>query len=80
MALSIRNYLNERFGLSVGTLTPDEAAEILESRGVSIETAKELRKLIGKLEDAVYTGKGDEASEMEEDICKLVKQIEKGIR
>jgi hypothetical protein len=80
LALSIRNYLNERFGLSVGTLTSDEAAVILESRGVSIETAKELRKLIGKLEDAVYTGKGDEAFEMEEDICKLVKQIEKGIR
>lgn len=80
LTLSIRNYLNERFGLSVGTLTPDEAAEILESRGVSIETAKELRKLIGRLEDAVYTGKGDEAFEMEEDIRKLVKQIEKEIR
>lgn len=80
LALSIRNYLNERFGLSVGTLTPDEAAEILESRGVSIETAKELRKLIGKLEDAVYTGKGDEASEMGKQIPKLVKQIKREIR
>ena len=80
LALSIRNYLNERFGLSVGTLTSDEAAVILESRGVSIETAKELRKLIGKLEDAVYTGKGDEASEMGKQIPKLVKQIKREIR
>jgi len=80
LALSIRNYLNERFGLSVGTLTSDEAAEILESQSVSIETAKELRKLIGRLEDAVYTGKGDEASEMGKQIPKLVKQIEREIR
>jgi hypothetical protein len=80
LILSIRNYLNERFGLFVGTLTPAEAAEILESRGVSIETAKKLRKLIGGLEDAVYTGKGHEASEMGKDIPKLVKQIEREIR
>ncbi|MBW1861480.1 MAG: BatD family protein, partial [Deltaproteobacteria bacterium] len=80
LTLSIRNYLNERFGLSVGTLTSDEAAVILESHGVNIETAKKMRKLIGKLEDAVYTGKGDEASEMGKQIPKLVKQIEREIR
>jgi len=80
LALSIRNYLNDRFGLSAGTLTSDEAGVILESRGVSIETAKELRKLIGKLEDAVYTGKGDEDSEMGKQIPKLAKQIEREIR
>lgn len=80
LALSIRNYLNERFGLSVGTLTSDEAAEILESRGVSIETAENLRKLIRSLEDAVYTGKGAEASEMGKQIPELVKQIEREIR
>lgn len=80
LALSIRNYLNGRFGLSIGTLTSDEAAEILKSRGVSIETAENLQKLIRSLEDAVYTGKGAEASEMGKLICKLVKQIEREIR
>ena len=77
---SIRRYLNERFDLSLGSLTPDEAEDIVVSRGVSATTAERLRTALQKLEDAIYTGKGQETCDMGGDIPKLIKQIEKEIR
>lgn len=77
---SIRQYLNERFDLSLGTLTPDEAADILLSKGVNVATAEKLRAVLQQLEDAVYTGKGQETCVMGEDMPKLIRQIEKEIR
>jgi hypothetical protein len=77
---SIRRYLNERFDLSLGSLTPDEAADIVGSRGVSATTAERLRTALQELEDAIYTGKGQEPCDMGGDIPKLIKQIEKEIR
>ena len=80
MALSVRTYLNDRFGLSLGSLTPDEAAEILESNGVSHDLAQELHSVFQGIEDAIYTGRAQEACPMREDISRLVQQIEKEIR
>ena len=77
---SIRRYLNERFDLSLGSLTPDEAADIMVSRGVNATTAERLRTALQELEDAIYTGKGQETCDMGGDIPKLIKQIEKEIR
>jgi hypothetical protein len=77
---SIRRYLNERFDLSLGSLTPDEAADIVVSRGVSATTAERLRAALQELEDAIYTGKGQETCDMGGDLPKLIKQIEKEIR
>ncbi len=79
LALGIRDYLNDRFGLSLGSLTPNEGAEILESNGVSTDTAQELRVVLQTIEDAVYTGKGHRSSDIHEDIPNLVRQIEKEI-
>jgi len=79
LALHIRDYLNDRFGLSLGSLTPGEGAEILKSNGVSLNTAEKLRAVLERLEDAVYTGKGHEACDIGENIPKLIKQIEKEI-
>lgn len=78
--LSIRDYLNDRFGLSLGSLTPDEASEILQSKGVSLDTAQELRTFLQRAEDAIYTGKGHESGDMGESIPRLVKTIEKESR
>jgi len=80
MISSIRQYLNERFDLSLGTLTANEAVDILRSRRVSFATAERLRKVIESLEDAIYTGKGRETCEIGENIPDLIKQIEKEIR
>ena len=80
LSLTILQYLNDRFNLSHGSLTPDEAADILLSRGVRVETVEMLRGVLQQLEDAVYTGKGHEACDMTEDIPKLIRLIEKEAR
>ena len=80
LILLIRDYMNDRLGLSLGSVTPDEAAVILESRGVTHETINEMRKLVQKLEDAIYTGKGNAPCDMGKDIPKFIRKIEKEIR
>ena len=80
LTLSIRDYLNDRFGLSLGSLTPNEAIEILRSHGVGVGTAEKLQSILKRLEDVIYTGKGHEPCGMGEDISRLIKQIEKEIR
>ncbi len=80
LILYITNYFNNRFGLSLGSLTPDEAAGIMESKGVSPETTNKMKDVIKTLEDAVYTGKGYDGCEMGENIPKLIRQMEKEIR
>jgi BatD DUF11 like domain len=76
----ITGYFNDRFGLSLGSLTPNEAAGILESNNVSPETTGKMKNVIQILEDAVYTGKGHDSCEIGQDIPKLIKQMEKEIR
>ncbi|MCD4716890.1 MAG: BatD family protein [Desulfobacterales bacterium] len=80
LILFITDYFNDRFGLSLGSLTPDEAAGIMESKGVSPETTGKMKNVIKTLEDAVYTGKGHDSCEMGENIPKLIRQVEKEIR
>ena len=76
----IRIYLNERFGLSLGSLTPGEAYEVLRSKGVKHDRAQELREMLKRVENDIYTGRGQERCDTAQDIPKLVKQIEKEIR
>jgi hypothetical protein len=80
LSLCIRDYLNERFGLALGSLTPEEGAEILRSKGVSLDTAQDVRAVLERLEGAVYTGRGGESGDIHEDVPKLIKQIAKEIR
>ena len=79
LAEAIRDYLNNRFNLSIGVLTADEAVRVLLLNGVSSETAEIARKTIQKTEDAVYTGKGQEITDLGKDLKYLVKMIEKEI-
>jgi hypothetical protein len=79
LTVSVRDYLNARFGLLLGSLTPDEAADILTSKGVRAETSEKLRAILREFENAIYTGKGSEPQATGEDLPKLVKQIEKEI-
>ncbi|UCD80464.1 MAG: protein BatD [Desulfobacterales bacterium] len=76
----IRDYLNNRFGLSYGSLTPPEAAQILKTRGVGVDTAEKLENWMRHCENAVYSGKGDEVVRTDEDLVKLIKKIEKESR
>jgi hypothetical protein len=76
----IREYLNHRFGLSYGSLTPQEAVKIVTSRGVGPETAEELGSIIQELENAEFTGRGLETAAIDRDLVQLIKQIEKESR
>ena len=76
----IRDYLNHRFGLSYGSLTPQESVKILISQGVGADTAEALQKIMLQLENAEYTGKGMEASAIDSDLVLLIKRIEKESR
>ncbi len=80
LTLLTKDYLNNRFNMSLGSLTPDEAADILTSKGVSPDTAKKLYDILKKLDDTVYTGKGYETCDAGKDMPELIKQIEKEIR
>ena len=76
----IRDYLNRRFSLAYGALTPGEAGNILNSRGVAADTAAKLQNIMQQLENAEYTGRGSETANVEPDLVQLVKQIEKAVR
>ena len=76
----IRDYLNHRFGLSYGSLTPQEAADILISRGVNGKTAENLQGIMQQMENAEYTGKGHEVAKIDFDLAQLIRQIEKESR
>jgi hypothetical protein len=75
----IREYLNTRCGLAYGSLTPQEAAKLLISRGVRADTADELQSIMQQLEVAEYTGQGDATARVEQDLAPLIKQIEKQV-
>jgi len=77
---AIRGYLNDRLGLSLGSLTPREAFEILQSRGVRPASSQRLQAFLQRLEDDVYSGRGQDVCHMGEDLPALVKEIDKEIR
>jgi hypothetical protein len=74
---AFRDYLNGRFNLSIGTLTPDEAEKLLQAKGVATDTAKKIRTLIQRLENAVYAGDDDKHVDATTDLLRLVKTLEK---
>jgi hypothetical protein len=80
LAELIRHYLNDRFGLSLGSVTAEEAAAILTSNGVSSDATERFRTIFQQLEDAVFTGKGQEPCGTEEKLSELIRQIEKEAR
>lgn len=77
---ALKNYMNSRFNLSIGTLTADEAVNLLKMTGAEDATLERMAWLIRKLENAVYTGRGEGASELTEEASGIVKAIEKEIR
>jgi len=80
LTLAVRGYLNDRFGLSLASLTPDDVHEILRSNGVSQDTAQRLRIILEELENTIFTGRPEQSCQSIGDISKLINQIEKEIR
>ncbi len=76
----IRDYLNHRFGLSYGSLTAQESGRILSSNGVGAATVEKMQTVVQKIENAAYTGRGQEPAAVETDLVPLIKKIEKECR
>ena len=56
MIIAVRDYINDRFQLSVGSLTPAEVPALLVEKGVQPHTAESLRNVLAELEGRIYTG------------------------
>ena len=54
---AVRDYINDRFHLSLGSLTPADVPKLLESKGVDPHTAESLRDVLAELEGRIYTGR-----------------------
>jgi hypothetical protein len=76
----VRDYVNDRFGLDLASLTSEDAAGILTSQGVREETAGRLRDAMQGVEDAIYAGKGQAAHGIGQEIPEIVREIEREIR
>ena len=75
-----QEYLNDRFGLSLGALTPYEAAKILKDGGVSGETADAVRDELTTLEGALYSGGEGAGLSAAGHLSRLVKSAERELR
>ncbi|OGR02002.1 MAG: hypothetical protein A2511_06435 [Deltaproteobacteria bacterium RIFOXYD12_FULL_50_9] len=76
----VRVYINERFGLSVGLITPEEVRVILSERQVARELIDRLHAVLAGLQQAVYTGHGDQPAAPGEDLVELIARIDKEAR
>jgi hypothetical protein len=80
LSVAVREYVNNRFGLNLASLTPEDAIGILTSKGVSPETAGKLRDALQDMEDAIYAGKGRGPVRAGDKIPAVVREIEREIR
>ena len=80
MMTAVRDYMNDRFQLSLGSLTPAHVPKLLIEKGVHLETADRLRKVLEELEGRIYTGGEATCDSASRDIPSIIKQIEKELR
>ncbi len=76
----LREYINNRFNLEFGIITPGDASGILRDKGCSDESAEQMKSLLQSLENSIYTGKGEDTFKSDIGIVKLVNTIEKEIK
>jgi len=53
-ARTVRRYLTDRLDVAGGALTPDEIADLLQQRGVPVNSATACRDLLARLDEAIY--------------------------
>ncbi|MCD6304891.1 MAG: protein BatD [Deltaproteobacteria bacterium] len=80
LSAAVREYVNSRFGLSLASLTPDEAVKILRSHGVGFETAGRLQNALQEMEDAIYAGRPRENVGIAHALPGIIRAIEREIR
>ncbi len=77
---AVRDYMNDRFQLSLGSLTPADVSRLLMEKGVHPDTAAGLRDVLGDLEGRIYTGGEAACGSASRDILEIIKKIEKELR
>jgi hypothetical protein len=77
---AFRDYLNDKYNLSIGTLTPNDVEHILRSKGVSNDTTKKICSLIQRLENTLYGGVDTRPIDEATELLRLVKTLEKESR
>jgi hypothetical protein len=77
---AFREYLNSRFNLSMGTLTPDETEKLLQAKGAAADTTQKIGTFIQRLENAVYAGDDTKPADAATKLLGLVKRLEKECR
>ena len=77
---AVRDYVNNRFGLTLASLTPADAVAILTSRGVHPDTAQRFGDALQEMEDAIYAGTDRTTVKVAEILPDVVRAIEREIR
>lgn len=77
---AVRDYMNDRFQLSLGSLTPADVSKLLMEKGVHPDTASRLRDVLGDLEGRIYTGGEATCGSASLSIMEIIKKIEKELR
>jgi hypothetical protein len=80
LMIAVRDYMNDRFQLSLGALTPADVSKLLMEKGVSPDTARSLRDVLGDLEGRIYTGGEAHCGSASRKILEIIKRIEKELR
>ncbi|HLA28488.1 MAG TPA: BatD family protein [Syntrophales bacterium] len=72
----VRVYINERFDLAIGLITPEEMSRILAERRVNPNLVERLHAVLDELQHVVYTGRGDQTVLIRDDMVELILQID----
>jgi len=78
---AVLNYLNTRFLLKGGLLTPNEVYDLLIDKGASPETASMLKNSIAQLESVVFTGeKSNSLAQIRDELTGILKSVDQEVK
>jgi hypothetical protein len=72
-----REYFNSRFRVTLGTLTPEEAAAILENHGVDGSSRDRCKSMLTELTGRIYTGQGDRPFDRYDELVSVIREIDR---
>ncbi len=78
---AVLNYLNTRFLLKGGLLTPDEVYDLLIDKGASLETASMLKNSIAQIESVIFTGeKSNSLAQIQDELTGILKSVDQEVK
>lgn len=78
---AVLNYLNTRFLLKGGLLTPNEVYDLLINKGASPETASMLKNSIAQIESVIFTGeKSNSLAQIQDELTGILKSVDQEVK